>query len=54
MNNCINADFEELVEGMPSCLLWDDEPHKCIGWLREDLCCIDYEDVEFLTLIRIK
>lgn len=40
---CIHFDSETLIDGQGTCLLWDDAPFKCIGWLSDNACCIDYE-----------
>jgi hypothetical protein len=47
---CIYFDHETLVDGQGSCMLWDDAPFKCIGWLSNDSCCIDYEPWEVIGL----
>lgn len=40
---CMHFDNETLVDGQGTCMLWDDAPFKCIGWLSNKACCIDYE-----------
>lgn len=51
---CIYADMsdEGSVNGMPSCLLHDEDLIECVGWITnaDKLCCLFYEEVEYLTL----
>ena len=47
---CMNFDGEEIVDGQGSCMLWEDAPFRCIGWLSNDSCCIDYEPWEVIGL----
>lgn len=53
LNNCTHAAFDTDT-GNVTCLLWDDEPYQCIGWLRPDRCCINYETFDCYYLVKEK
>ena len=53
-NMCIHFDADETVEGQGTCMLWNDDPYKCIGWLSDKFCCIDYEAAEYFILEKVK
>ena len=33
-------------------MLWEEEPRKCVGWLNKKKMCIDYQEYEFLCLVK--